>query len=203
MNGTMNGCPPSSSPRGRCANRFERCASSRGGVACVPFAAAISVALVAVSGRVAGAVVSVAVGLAFDALAKGLRARLPWRAVIDNRLWSFEKPNVLTQVAILVAEEHAPAVRHALRRAQFSPSPYSVRVGTPPDNAADLTVRLAVQEPEAWPQSSSDEDRIARIVAVLRDDGSIRARVGGVDVLPARSDAPKGEARALAEGASI
>jgi hypothetical protein len=38
---------------------------------------------------------------------------------------------------------------------------------------------------------------------VLRDDGSIRARVGGVDVFPEGSEARKGEARALAEGAAF
>jgi hypothetical protein len=79
------------------------------------------------------------------------------------------------------------AARTALRRAGFNPRVFGARVGVPPEKAPDLDYKIAVHEPEAWPQSESDQDRNRRMLAVLRE-ARIRALVGGVQSLPGISD---------------
>jgi hypothetical protein len=154
----------------------------------IPFATAITLALITVKGRVATAIVSVGIGLSFDALSGRVRQRFPWSAVVDNRLRTYEDPNVSTHVEILLPIEQAALVRAALRRAKLNPSQFSARIGSPISDAPDLTLRLGVQEPKDWAQSSSDAERIARIVAALRDAETVRARVNGTDVFPRESD---------------
>lgn len=149
----------------------------------VPIAAAIVVALVAVNGRVLEAALSATIALLFDGLAKTARARLPWRAVVGNRLWSFEKPNPPTEVPVLLASADASSARTALRRARFNPQVHGLHLGTPPSDAPDLDYKIAVHEPAAWSQAVSDNDRTRRIVGVF-EGADLRARVGGVDVRP-------------------
>ena len=74
-----------------------------------------------------------------------------------------------------------PAARALVKRARFNLSLYGRTVGTPPPDAPDLNYKIGVEEPEAWVQSSSDEDRTRRVAATLKRAG-IRARVGSVDV---------------------
>jgi hypothetical protein len=126
--------------------------------------------------------------MAFNALSARLRQHFQWSAAIDNRLATYEDPNVSTHVEILLPIEQAALVRSALRRAKFNPSMLSARIGSPIADALELTLRLGVQEPACWIQSSSDADRL---VATLREDGTVRARVAGTDVFP-RSSAPAG-----------
>lgn len=102
------------------------------------------------------------------------------RKIVANRLWTFEKPNTPTEVPALLRSEDVEAARVVLRRAQFNPQAFGLSLAVPPDDASDLDYKIAVQEPEAWPQADSPEDRTERIVGVLRAAG-LRARVGGVD----------------------
>jgi hypothetical protein len=120
-------------------------------------------------------------------LAPLLARRLPWRAVIADRLWTWEKPNPGSEVHVLVASKDTSAARTALRRARFNPQVFGVRVAMPPERAPDLHYRLGVHEPEAWSQSESDQDRNRRVLAVLHEAG-IRGCVGGVQSLPRHSD---------------
>ncbi len=114
----------------------------------------------------------------------GLATRLArWqlhRKIIANRFWTFEKPNPATEVPTLLRSPDVVAARAALCRARFNPLVCSVSVGSPPSDAPDLDVKVAVHEPQAWTQSASDDDRTRRMVGVLERAG-IRAHVGGVD----------------------
>lgn len=88
---------------------------------------------------------------------------------------------------MLLRSNDVVAARTALRHAKFNPAVYGLRLGTPPSNAPDLDYKIAVHEPEAWPQSMSDEDRIRRIADVL-GTACIRARAGGVDARPTNDE---------------
>ncbi len=125
---------------------------------------------------VSAAVVGVATALLVPRLAR-------WqlhRKIIANRFWTFEKPNPATEVPTLLRSPDVVAARAALCRARFNPLVCSVSVGSPPSDAPDLDVKVAVHEPQAWTQSASDDDRTRRMVGVLERAG-IRAHVGGVD----------------------
>lgn len=102
------------------------------------------------------------------------------RKVIADRLWRYERPNPATLVEVLIRAPDLDAARAALRSEKFNPGAHSASLGSPPPDAQDLNWRFGVCEPEAWPQSTSDEDRIRRIHAALGQAG-IRARVGGMD----------------------
>src|SRR5688572_30770081 len=95
-------------------------------------------------------------------LAPLLARRFPWRGVIADRVWTWEKPNPRTEVHVLLASKDTVAARTALRRACFNPQVFGVRVTVPPENAPDLDYKLGVHEPEAWSQSESDHDRNRR-----------------------------------------
>ena len=157
----------------------------------VPVVAAVVVALVTVKGRVLQAAVAAVIALLFDALGKKLRARVPWRAPVANRLWTFEKPNPQTEVHVLVPLIDVARARTVLRRAKFNPQIFGLRLGRPPPDAVDLNYKIAVHEPEAWAQSASDEDRTRRIREVLSVAG-IRGRVGGIDTEPKTTAAKRG-----------
>lgn len=116
-------------------------------------------------------------------VAPRLARRQLHRKIIAERLRSWQKPNPATEVQVLLPRANSEAARAALRRAGFNPGVYGLGLGSPPADAPDLDLKLAVQEPEAWPQSASDEDRTRRIVAVFRHAG-LPARVGGVEVRP-------------------
>jgi hypothetical protein len=61
-----------------------------------------------------------------------LGAAIPWRGVIADRLWTWEKPNPRTEVHVLVASDDVSAARTALRRARFNPQVFGVRLGRRP-----------------------------------------------------------------------
>ena len=69
--------------------------------------------------------------------------------------------------------------RSALRRARFNPWGGG-DVPMPPSDAPHLNYRINAHEPDAFPQSSSEEDRVQRIVRALTA-ARIDARVAGVD----------------------
>jgi hypothetical protein len=156
----------------------------------LPVVAAVLIALTTIHGRIAQAALSAVIVLVFDGLAKKLRSRLPWRAAVAHRLWTFEKPHPATEVPVLVRWGDVRAAQACLRSTQFNPQ-YVVRLGSPPSDAVDLDCKIGVHEPEAWPQSTSDEDRTRRIVAVMQAAG-IRARVAGTDVVPGAGEGPNG-----------
>ncbi|ADB53597.1 hypothetical protein Cwoe_5189 [Conexibacter woesei DSM 14684] len=83
----------------------------------LPVVAAVTVAIVSVNGPVAKASVSAVVALAVDALGKGLRVRFPWKAVLANRLATFEAMNPTTQVPVRVrAADEDVAGKHFAAR---------------------------------------------------------------------------------------
>jgi len=146
----------------------------------LPVAAAVVIALVTVSGRVAQAAVSAVIALMFDGFGNRLRARLPWRAPVANRLWTYEKLNPATEVPVLLRSTDVVPAKVVLRREKFNPQVYGLHLTNPPADAPELDHKIAVHEPEAWPQSTSDHDRTRRIAVALEAAG-IRARVAGVD----------------------
>jgi len=131
-------------------------------------------------------------------LAPRLARRELHRKIITRRLWTFRKPNPATEVHVLLRSPDAETARTALRRAKFNPY-VDLSLDTPPDDARDLDLKIAVHEPEAWPQSASDDDRTRRIVATLERAG-IKARVGGVDAFPAGNEATDADGRRTRDG---
>jgi len=112
---------------------------------------------------------------------------IPWftrqklhRAIVANRLATWEKANPPTLLPINVRGDDVDEAMRALRRAGFHPRS-STWLTSPPSDATDLDHKIDVEEPEAWPQSESDQDRVARLAAVMSQIG-VRARVAGVDV---------------------
>jgi hypothetical protein len=132
---------------------------------------------------VLGAGVSAVIALVFDGLGNKVRQRFPWRTPLESRLWTYEKPNPATEVQVILRSPDVRRARTVLRHARFNPAIYGVRLVRPPADAPDLEFKIAVHEPEAWPQSASDADRTQRIVRVLASAG-IRGRANGVDAWP-------------------
>jgi hypothetical protein len=161
----------------------------------LPFAGAIGGIYVGANLKlgnvVAGAVLSVGSG----SLAIWLSRSSPWRAILAKRLSTYEDPNP-TGFSELLTQHHKYAdACYALRRARFAPL-YGARVGAPPDDAPELTTRIGVQEPAAWRQSTSDDDRLRRLASVLAAAG-IRARVAGLDAFPDGRVEPRHEIAAV------
>lgn len=146
----------------------------------LPVAAAAVAALLAINGRVLSATVGAIIALLCEALRRRVEAGLPWRAVVANRLWSYEKPNPVTELEVLVRSNDVLKARRALRRAKFNPQTYGLMLAVPPSDAPDLNHKLRIQEPATWMESRSDDDRVQRIGGVLRRAG-IKGRVGGID----------------------
>lgn len=149
----------------------------------LPLAAAVVVAVVTVCGRVAEAALSATLALVLSWLTKSTRARFPWHTPVSSRLRSWEEPNPPTHLEVLLRESDIAHAKRALRRAGFNPRAYATHLGTSVPDAPDLDFRVGVQEPEAHPQSSSDDDRVRRVARALESAG-IRARVGSLDVFP-------------------
>lgn len=124
-------------------------------------------------------VVAAVLSLGSVALAARLARPKPWRALVADRLYTFEK-HVSNEVPVLLRERDLPAARTALRSARLNPARQR-HLGVPPDDAQDLDLMLLVAEPEKWAQSTSDDDRIQRVGSVFRGAG-IRARVAGHDI---------------------
>jgi hypothetical protein len=103
------------------------------------------------------------------------------RKLVAERLWTWEKPNPGTHVRVLVRESDVDEAKRVLRRAGFNPGMLMTRLVSPPPDALDLDVQVGVEEPEAHPQSSSDDDRVRRMASALETAG-LRARVAGIDV---------------------
>lgn len=151
----------------------------------LPVVGAICAALIAVVGITTGQVAQAAIGAVvtgvFGAGASRMKKRRPWRSVVADRLWTWEKPNPTHESQVLVEDPDMERAKTAIRCARLNPTTLSVRVGTPPEDAPSLTRRFSVCEPEAWMQSATDADRVRRIVDALTD-ARVRARVDGVDV---------------------
>jgi hypothetical protein len=99
-----------------------------------------------------------------------------------DRLYSFEQPKPATIVPVLVGDDDFIPAATALRGARFNPARARM-IGTPPPDALELTTHIGVDEPAAWPQSQSDEDRIRRIAAVF-ERAEMRARIATTDIWP-------------------
>jgi hypothetical protein len=119
---------------------------------------------------------------------EALRRRRDWRALVENRLWTFEKPNPATSVSVQLRESDCAAAQAALRSDRLHPAGVLL-TGSPPAYAVDLTTQLRVEEPEAWRMSVTDEHRITRIFEVLHAAG-VHARVAGRDIHPKSVGAP-------------
>jgi hypothetical protein len=154
-----------------------------GGIQVLRVAGAVAAIYIGADLKLSHVVLGVVVSLGLVSLAAWLSRRLPWRAALANRLWTYERPNPLGFVELLVRDiDDGMRAYRALRRARFVPL-YSAAGGAAPPDAPDLRARIGVQEPEAWMRSVSDEDRLWRIASVLADAG-IRARVASVDAFP-------------------
>lgn len=146
----------------------------------LPVAGAVVVALMTIKGRILSAALAAIIVLLFDAIRRRLETRLPWRAVVANRLWTFEKPNPVAELEVLVREEDVSVARRTLRRAKFNPLAYGLRLAASPNDAPELNHKLRVQEPAAWMQSRSEDDRVQRVASALKR-AQVKARVGGID----------------------
>jgi hypothetical protein len=147
----------------------------------LPVAGAVAVAVLAIDSKPLAAAVSAVVALAIDGVGRKVRARLPWRAPVANRLATYEELNPASGVEIMLRSSDISPARSALRRARFNPQVYGRQVSVPPADAPAFDYVIAVHEPRAWMQSGSDYERTRRLVAILQD-AAIPARVGGVDV---------------------
>jgi hypothetical protein len=149
----------------------------------LPVVAAVVIAVLTIPSRVVSAAVSAVIVLAFNTLRQRIQIRCPWRLGIERRLWTYEKPNPRSEVRVLLRSTDIPAVCTALRAAKFNPWAYGVKLPASPEDAPDYDYKIGVHEPEAWMQSSSDVERMDRIVEVLRRAG-LRTRIGEVDTMP-------------------
>jgi hypothetical protein len=132
--------------------------------------------------KLANVVLGACLSLGLASLSTFFSRSAPWRTIIANRVFTYEEPNPRTMVEFLIHDADFSVAYRALRRAHFIPL-YGASVGRPPEDATDLTARIGVQEPEAYLQSTSDDDRIMRIATVLGGVG-IRARVASIDAFP-------------------
>lgn len=153
-----------------------------GGVHLLPFVGTIGGIYIGSDLKLYSVALGAAVSLGSGSLAVWMSPNAPWRALLANRLWTYETPNPLGFVELLIRVDDFTAAFRALRRARLTPL-YGASVGMPPDDALDLTARIGVQEAEAWMRSKSDDDRLWRIARVLAAAG-IRARVASVDAFP-------------------
>ncbi len=166
-----------------CVPRVLAAALAYGGIQLLRVAGAVAGIYVGADLKLSHVVLGVGVSLGSVSLATWISRRSPWRTVLANRLWTYERPNPLGSVELLVRDgDDAMRAYRALRRARFTPL-YAASVGTPPDDAADLGARIGVQESEAWMRSVCDDDRLWRIAAILAAAG-IRARVSSLDAFP-------------------
>jgi hypothetical protein len=149
----------------------------------LPVVAAVVIAVLTIPNRVVSAAASAVIVLVFNALRQRIQARFPWRMVIERRLWTYEKPNPRSEVRVLLRSADIPAICTALRAAKFNPWAYGVKLPAFPGDAPDYDYKIGVHEPEAWMQSSSDSERMDRVVEVLRRAG-LRARIGEIGTLP-------------------
>jgi hypothetical protein len=153
-----------------------------GAITVLPFVGAVVGIYVGANLKLANVVLGAVLSVGSGSVAVWLSRRVPWRAILVNRLWTYEEPNPLGFVQLLIRDEAWANTYRVLRRARFTPL-YGASVGTPPPDAPDLTTRIGVQEAEAWNQSTCDDDRLLRIAATLAAAG-IRARVAGVHAFP-------------------
>jgi hypothetical protein len=114
-----------------------------------------AIALLPVVGSVAGIylgaphvfariVLGVAVSVGFGSIAERITRHAPWRGVLESPLWTYEEPNPLGFVELLVQDKDFEHAYRVLRRAHFTPQ-YGARVGSPPPDAPELTVRIGLQ----------------------------------------------------------
>jgi hypothetical protein len=115
-------------------------------------------------------------------LARVLWRRQPWRGILATRLHSYETPNPAGAVPVLISSQDAERARRALRRAKLNPAA-SLLLGQPPADALALDCQMRVEEPAAWAQTTSDDERNRRVLLVLACAG-VRARVAGMDTFP-------------------
>jgi hypothetical protein len=81
-----------------------------------------------------------------------LRRKKLWRSIVADRLWTYEKSSVLGEVPIMVRQQDVEQEQLACGRS-INPGITSI-TGSVPEDAPDLTCRMAVQEPESWAVSS-------------------------------------------------
>jgi hypothetical protein len=184
----------------RCLPRIAVAAIAFGAIHLLPLIGAVAGIYVGANLKLADVVLGTVVSLGSGYLAVWISRRAPWRAILVNRIWTYEEPNPRGFVELLIQDEAWADTYRVLRRARFTPL-YSASVGTPPPDAPDLTARIGVQEPEAWKQSTSDDDRLWRIASVLAPAG-IRARVAGVNAFPDGQVEPRRSGDAALVGSS-
>lgn len=150
------------------------------------FAPVIFVALTVLAAYVAGDDFTLRAALIAAVIAGGCAWFVPrlagrqlhWQ-IIEKRRRLYQTPNTSTDTPVLVRSSDAHTARSALRRARFNPWGGG-DVPMPPSDAPHLNYKINAHEPDAFPQSVSDEDRVHRIVLALIA-ARLDARVAGVD----------------------
>jgi hypothetical protein len=133
---------------------------------------------------VAGAAASLVLG---RLVAAPLWRRRPLLSVIERRIASYESDPVEFDMFGRIRAEDFDLVVALLRRHKLHVVG-GANGGTAPQDAPELTMRLVVERPGAWPSAAGrtlDED----LIAILGEAG-IRARIAGQDVNPATTPAP-------------
>lgn len=110
-----------------------------------------------------------------------------WRIPLSTRLAMYESTDRLPwAVRIFIKPEDHPVAAAALRRAKFNPHSY-LQLGSPPDDASELSLQVTVIRPTAWHPAVSDEQELEEVADALRHS-NLRARVGGLDVFHSGSE---------------
>jgi hypothetical protein len=173
----------------RCFPRLATAAITFAAVGLLPVVGAVGGIYIGAPHVFPRIVLGVVVSVGFGSIAARIARHAPWRTILLSRLWTYEEPNPLGFVELLVQSKHFQDTFRVLRRARFMPR-YGARVGSPPSDAPELTLRIGVEEPAAWARSTSDEDRLWRIASVLAAAG-IRARVAGIEAFPGGRAEPR------------
>jgi hypothetical protein len=130
--------------------------------------------------------------LGATAAASWTARRATWRALILDRLASYEEVNPNRFTPVLLSARDLDQAYSALRRVRLFPGPWFNQPAQI-EGATELTARLNVSEPLAWPQTETYDDFLILIATTLARAG-LRGRAASFDAFPdgtfSRWDAP-------------
>jgi len=127
-------------------------------------------------------IVCAAVFLAATAAAGWTSRRTPWSAMILNRLQSFGEINPNRYAAVLLQRQDVDQASVVLRRVKLIPGAV-FRQPAQIEGAYELTARMNLNEPAAWPQTETYDDFLLLIASALAAAG-LRGRAAAFDAFP-------------------